>query len=38
MVAVIAIAGWFAWNDKKVTRLEGVVLLVVFVAFTALNY
>jgi cation:H+ antiporter len=38
MVGVIAVAGWFAWSDKKVSRLEGLALLVVFAVFTALNY
>lgn len=38
MVGVIALAGWFAWHDQKVTRSEGAVLLVVFVVFTFLNY
>jgi cation:H+ antiporter len=38
MVVVIILAGWFAWHDQKVSRLEGAVLLVVFLVFTALNY
>ena len=38
MVAVVAIAGWFAWNDKKVTRREGLILLAIFVVFTILSY
>jgi cation:H+ antiporter len=38
MVAVVLLAGWFALHDQKVSRLEGVVLLVVFLVFTALNY
>jgi cation:H+ antiporter len=38
MVAVVALAGWFAWHDQKVNRPKGVVLLVVFMAFTILNY
>lgn len=38
MVAVITVAGWFAWHDQKVSRFEGAMLLVVFVAFTTLNY
>ena len=38
MVVVIAVAGWFAWSDKRVTRLEGVALLVIFLVFAVLNY
>lgn len=38
MVAIITVAGLFAWRDQKVGRLEGALLLVVFVAFTAFNY
>lgn len=38
MVGVVVMAGWFAWSNKKVTRVEGIVLLVVFLAFTALSY
>jgi cation:H+ antiporter len=38
MVAVVLLAGWFALHDQKVSRLEGAVLLVVFLVFTALNY
>jgi cation:H+ antiporter len=38
MVAIIMVAGLFAWKDQKVGRLEGALLLVVFVAFTAFNY
>ena len=38
MVGVVVMAGWFAWSHKKVTRVEGIVLLVVFLAFTALSY
>ncbi|MDJ0953344.1 MAG: calcium/sodium antiporter [Acidimicrobiia bacterium] len=38
MVGVIAIAGWFAWRDQKVTRPEGSVLLVIFLLFTILSY
>lgn len=38
MVGVIALAGWFAWHDQKVSRIEGATLLAVFFAFTALNY
>ena len=38
MVAVIAAAGGFAWNDRKVVRREGVVLLIIFVLFAVLSY
>ena len=38
MVGVIAIAGWFASHDQKVTRLEGIVLLGIFLVFTILSY
>lgn len=38
MVAVVGLAGWFAYHDRKVNRLKGIVLLVVFVVFTILNY
>jgi cation:H+ antiporter len=38
MVGVIAISGGFAWNDRKVVRREGVVLLVIFVVFAVLSY
>ena len=38
MVGVVVLAGWFAWQDQKVTRKEGSILLVIFVAFTALSY
>jgi cation:H+ antiporter len=38
MVVVVLLAGWFAWHDQKVSRLEGSVLLVVFLVFTTLNY
>ena len=38
MVAVVAIAGWFASHDQKVTRGEGIFLLSIFVVFTILSY
>jgi len=38
MVGVVALAGWFAWRDQKVTRTEGTVLLAVFLVFTVLSY
>ncbi len=38
MVAVMAIAGWFAWHDQKVSRLKGSVLLGIFVLFTIVSY
>ncbi len=38
MVGVVAVAGWFAWHDQKVTRPEGIALLVIFAAFTILSY
>ena len=38
MIGVVALAGWFAWHDQKVTRNEGFVLLAVFLVFTALSY
>lgn len=38
MVGAVALAGWFAWRDKKVTRREGAILLAVFLVFTVLSY
>lgn len=38
MVAVVAIAGWFASHDQKVTRGEGFFLLGTFLVFTILSY
>ncbi|MEA2000273.1 MAG: sodium:calcium antiporter [Actinomycetota bacterium] len=38
MVAVVLIAGRFAWHDQKLVRYEGVSLLVIFVTFAALSY
>jgi len=38
MVAVVALAGWFAFHDGKVTRADGTVLLVIFLVFTILSY
>jgi cation:H+ antiporter len=38
MVVVVGLAGWFAWNDRKVNRLEGAGLLGIFVVFTLLSY
>jgi cation:H+ antiporter len=38
MIGVVALAGWLAWHDQKVTRNEGFVLLAVFLVFTALSY
>jgi len=38
MVAIVAVTGWFAWNDQKVVRVEGAILLAVFAAFTIFNY
>lgn len=38
MVVVIGAAGWFAWNDRKVVRREGVLLLAIFLIFAVLSY
>jgi cation:H+ antiporter len=38
MLAVVVLAGWFAWNDTKIVRREGVMLLTIFVAFAVLSY
>lgn len=38
MLVVAIAAGWFAWNDQKVTRVEGGVLLGVFFVFTIFSY
>lgn len=38
MVAVVVLAGWFAWRDQKVSRTEGMVLLAIFLVFTGLSY
>ena len=38
MVVVVGLAGWFAWHDQKVNRLEGAGLLGIFVVFTLLSY
>jgi hypothetical protein len=38
MVAVVAMAGWFASHDQKVTRGEGIFLQVIFLVFTVLSY
>jgi cation:H+ antiporter len=38
MVGVIGLAGWFAWNDRKVVRREGILLLIIFVVFAVLSY
>lgn len=38
MVVVIGLAGWFAWHDQKVNRLEGAGLLGIFLVFTLLSY
>ena len=38
MVVVVGMAGWFAWNDQKVNRLEGAGLLGIFLVFTLLSY
>ncbi len=38
MVVVIGAAGWFAWNDRKVVRREGIVLLGIFLLFAVLSY
>ncbi len=38
MVVVVGLAGWFAWHDQKVTRLEGAGLLGIFMVFTLLSY
>lgn len=38
MVGVVAIAGGFAWNDRKIVRREGVILLVIFLVFAVLSY
>ena len=38
MVVVIAAAGSFAWNDRKIVRREGLILLGIFVVFAVLSY
>lgn len=38
MMVVIVLAGAFAWNDKKIVRREGIILLIVFVAFAVMSY
>lgn len=38
MVGVSVLAGWFALKDERVVRIEGVVLLVIFVIFAAASY
>jgi cation:H+ antiporter len=38
MVVVVALAGWFASHDQKVTRVEGIALLGIFLLFTILSY
>jgi len=38
MVGVVALAGWFAFHDRKVTRADGAVLVIIFLAFTVLSY
>ena len=38
MVVVVLIAGAFAWNDRRLVRREGLVLLVIFVVFAILSY
>jgi len=38
MLAVVVLAGWFAWQDTKIVRREGVVLLTIFVVFATLSY
>lgn len=38
MVAVVLLAGWFALHDKRIVRLEGVVLVAIFLLFAALSY
>ena len=38
MVAVVGLAGWFAWRDTKVVRREGLILLAVFVLFAVSSY
>ncbi len=38
MLGVVMLAGAFAWNDKRIVRREGIILLLVFLAFTVLSY
>lgn len=38
MIAVVGLAGWFAWEDTKVDRREGLALLTIFVVFAVLSY
>lgn len=38
MVAVVMLAGAFAWNDRRIIRREGIVLLMVFAVFTVMSY
>lgn len=38
MVAVVMVAGWFAFHDKRVVRIEGAVLVAIFLLFAVLSY
>jgi cation:H+ antiporter len=38
MLGVVGAAGWFAWHDQKVVRIEGAFLVAVFLVFTVLSY
>ena len=38
MLVVVALAGGFAWNDRKIVRREGIILLTVFVLFAVLSF
>ncbi|MDJ0924298.1 MAG: sodium:calcium antiporter [Acidimicrobiia bacterium] len=38
MVAVVVVAGGFAWNDRRLVRREGIALLVIFLVFAVLSY
>jgi len=38
MVAVVILAGWFAWSHTKVVRSEGSLLLIIFIVFAVLSY
>ena len=38
MVVVVLVAGVFAWNDRKIVRAEGGILLGIFLVFAILSY
>ena len=38
MMAVVMLAGAFAWNDRRIVRREGIILLVIFVVFAVLSF